>query len=175
MGDAEKKRNSNKSVLAASAVFACVLWLGGFLETVPTAQGEDMYVYPKQGQDKAQQDKDTYECHSWAVQQTGFDPTKPPSTSTQTQSSQQQGQVARGAARGAALGAVGGAIAGDAGKGAAVGAGVGATGGAMRKRGAQKEQQAQQQAAQQEYQNNVQGYNRAKATCLEGRGYSVSY
>jgi len=87
MGDAEKKRNSNKSVLAASAVFACVLWLGGFLETVPTAQGEDMYVYPKQGQDKAQQDKDTYECHSWAVQQTGFDPTKPPSTSTQTQSS----------------------------------------------------------------------------------------
>ena len=39
----------------------------------------------------------------------------------------------------------------------------------------QKEQEAQQQAAKHAYQNNLQGYNRAKGTCLEGRGYSVSY
>jgi len=160
--------------VAASAVFACLLWIGGFMAAVTTAQAADMYVYPKGGQDKAQQDKDTYECHSWAVQQTGFDPTKPPSTGTQTQSSQ-GGEVVGGAAKGAALGAIGGAIAGDAGKGAAIGAGVGAAGGGIKKRSAQKEQEAQQQAAKQAYQNNLESYNRAKATCLEGRGYSVSY
>jgi hypothetical protein len=174
MSSSEKKSIFNKSVVAASAVFACFLWLGGFTTVVPTAQGADMYVYPKEGQDKAQQDKDTYECHSWAVQQTGFDPTKPPSTGTETQSSE-GGEVVRGAARGAALGAIGGAIAGDAGKGAAIGAGVGGAGGAMRKRGAQREQEAQQEAAKQAYQNNLESYNRAKATCLEGRGYSVSH
>lgn len=170
----QKKRISSRLVVIASSVFACVLWLGGFVVAVPKAQAADMYVYPKKGQDKAQQDKDTYECHSWAVQQTGFDPTKPPSTSTQTQSSQ-GGEVVGGAARGAALGAIGGAIAGDAGKGAAIGAGVGGAGGAMRKRSNQREQEAQQQAAKQTYQNNLDSYNRAKATCLEGRGYSVSH
>ena len=34
----------------------------------------DMFIYPAKGQNQAQQDKDRYECHSWAVQQTGFDP-----------------------------------------------------------------------------------------------------
>lgn len=173
MDSSTKKRIFNKSVVAATAVFACVLWLGGFMAAVPTVQGADMYVYPKDGQDKAQQDKDTYECHSWAVGQTGFDPTKPPSTDTQTQSSS-GGQVARGAARGAAVGAVGGAIGGDAGKGAAIGAGVGAASGGIKKRRAGQEQEAQQQAAQQAYQQDLDGYNRAKATCLEGRGYTVN-
>lgn len=55
------------------------------------------------------------------------------------------------------------------------GAGVGAAGGGIEKRSAKKEQEAQQQAAKRAYQNNLDGYNRAKATCLEGRGYSVSY
>ena len=148
--------------------------LGGLLAAVPSTQAGDMYVYPKEGQDKAQQDKDSYECHSWSVQQTGFDPTKPPSTSTQTQSSQ-GGEVVGGAAKGAAVGAIGGAIGGDAGKGAAVGAGVGAASGGIKKRSAKKEQEAQQQAKKQAYQNNLESYNRAKATCLQGRGYSVSY
>ncbi len=170
----KRKKIYNKSVVSAGAAFVCVLWFGGFIPAVPMAQGAEMYVYPKEGQDKAQQDKDSYECHSWAVQQTGFDPTNPPSTGTQTQSSQ-GGQVVGGAAKGAAVGAIGGAIAGDAGKGAAIGAGVGAAGGGIKKRSARKEQEAQQQAAKQAYQNNLDGYNRAKATCLEGRGYSVSY
>ena len=64
--------------------------LGGLLAAVPNVQAADMFVYPKEGQDKAQQDKDSYECHSWAVQQTGFDPTKPPSTSTQTSKNRQR-------------------------------------------------------------------------------------
>jgi hypothetical protein len=38
---------------------------------------DDVFVYPKNGQSAEQQSTDRYECHSWAVQQTGFDPTRP--------------------------------------------------------------------------------------------------
>ena len=34
----------------------------------------DLFIYPKAGQSQEQQGKDRYECHTWAVQQTGFDP-----------------------------------------------------------------------------------------------------
>jgi hypothetical protein len=59
---------------------------GGY-EVVPTpvAGGGDMptpavapakvFVYPRQGQSAEQQSSDEYECHRWAVTQTGFDPT----------------------------------------------------------------------------------------------------
>jgi hypothetical protein len=90
------------------------------------AQSGDLYIYPAKGQDKNKQDEDRYDCHSWAVSQTGFDPSKPqantPSSSGNQPYRPSQPHVLRGGARGAALGAVGGAIAGDAGKGAAAGA-----------------------------------------------------
>ncbi|PLX74895.1 MAG: hypothetical protein C0614_11500 [Desulfuromonas sp.] len=38
---------------------------------------EPLFVYPKLGQDEEQQALDRYECHLWAVNQTGFDPTRP--------------------------------------------------------------------------------------------------
>jgi hypothetical protein len=34
-----------------------------------------IFVYPRNGQTDAQQSNDRYECHRWAVGQTGFDPT----------------------------------------------------------------------------------------------------
>ncbi len=34
-----------------------------------------LYIYPKQGQDEDQQSKDRYECHRWAVSESGVDPT----------------------------------------------------------------------------------------------------
>jgi hypothetical protein len=34
-----------------------------------------LFIYPKNGQSAEQQDKDKYECHRWAVSQSGFDPT----------------------------------------------------------------------------------------------------
>lgn len=34
-----------------------------------------LYVYPKQGQSDQQTQSDRYQCHQWAVGQTGFDPT----------------------------------------------------------------------------------------------------
>ena len=36
----------------------------------------DVYLYPRNGQSEAQQQNDRYECHGWAVNQTGFDPTR---------------------------------------------------------------------------------------------------
>lgn len=119
------------------------------------------YVYPAKGQSAEQQEKDQYECHQWAVQQTGFDPSQPVEQSTPRSS------VAGGAARGAALGAVGGAIGGDAGKGAAVGAAVGGLHSIMSNRRANR---AQQQA----YSNSTAGYDRAYGACLKGRGYTVN-
>ena len=38
---------------------------------------DEMFVYPKNGQSSQQISTDRYECHSWAVQQTGYDPTQP--------------------------------------------------------------------------------------------------
>src|SRR5271166_3501275 len=67
----------------------------------------DMYIYPAKGQNQAQQDKDRYECHSWAVQQTGFDPSRPQSATSQPSQPNQPSRphVLQGAGRGAALGA----------------------------------------------------------------------
>src|ERR1700730_16830970 len=104
---------------------------------VPIASAQtDMFIYPGKGQDQAQQDKDRYECHSWAVQQTGFDPSKPQSANSQSaqQRPPRPPPVLQGAARGAALGAVGGAITGNAGKGAAAGAAMGGVVGGFRRR-----------------------------------------
>jgi hypothetical protein len=140
------------------------------------------FVYPARGQSPSRQARDQYECHSWAVQQTGFDPAMaqapyipPPPSPTY-----QGGGFMGGAFRGAALGAVGGAIGGDAGKGAAIGAATFGLFGAFRRRSEEMQQEQQQAAYQQEEasaqatQNQERGsYNRAYAACLRGRGYSV--
>jgi hypothetical protein len=36
----------------------------------------EVYAYPKSGQSDEQQATDRYECHKWAVAQSGFDPTR---------------------------------------------------------------------------------------------------
>jgi len=125
-------------------------------------------VYPAQGQSPDQQSRDRYECHTWAVQQSGFDPSTGASVA---QPSTQQGSLGketlRGGARGAAAGAAIGAIAGDAGTGAAIGAAAGG----MKRRFQQKDANAAAaSSASNEAANN---YNRALGACLTGRGYSV--
>jgi hypothetical protein len=42
----------------------------------PQAGVDDPIVYPKNGQTKDQQAADQFECHNWAKNQTGFDPTQ---------------------------------------------------------------------------------------------------
>jgi hypothetical protein len=56
-------------------------------EAGPQESSEDFYIYPKNGQTPEQQSADRYECHKWAKDQTGFDPTQlnggvPPSETT---------------------------------------------------------------------------------------------
>jgi hypothetical protein len=41
------------------------------------AGASDLIAYPKNGQTEEQLGKDKFECHRWAVGQTGFDPTQP--------------------------------------------------------------------------------------------------
>jgi hypothetical protein len=139
---------------------------------------DDIFIYPTKGQNQQQQDKDRYECHTWAVNQTGFDPSRPQNTPSNAASDSRyqpsQPHVLKGAARGAALGAVGGAIAGDAGKGAGAGAAMGGMAGGFRRRDERRQQQNQTQSnAQASQQSQGAAYHRAMAACLEGRGYSV--
>jgi len=162
----------------ASLFFMLIAGVLMLAETA-SAQNSDLYIYPAKGQSHAKQDQDRYECHSWAVQQTGFDPSKPETMSSNAGTSQQyqpsQPHVLKGAGRGAALGAVGGAITGNAGKGAAAGAAMGGLAGGFRRRDERKQQAAQQQANAQAGASNARvTYNRAMAACLQGRGYTVN-
>ena len=165
------------SVILALAIVACpILFLAG------SSHAQDIYAYPAKGQSQAQQDRDRYECHSWAVKQTGFDPSKVQAGASDTPASKQppppQGHVVRGAGRGAALGAVGGAITGNAGKGAAAGAAMGGLAGGFRRRDQRLQQSRQQQANAQSAATSQQkqgaAYHRAMAACLTGRGYTVN-
>ncbi len=157
-----------------------------------TTWAQGLFIYPSKGQSPQQLSRDRYECHTWAVQQTGYDPSNPQMAQSNVaaappppRAEAPQGGLLRGGARGAALGAVGGAIAGDAGKGAAIGAATGALFGGFRRRDQRRRQQAAQQQYQQQQQQAHQqrnqaasqrrnGYNRALGACLTGRGYTVS-
>jgi hypothetical protein len=41
-----------------------------------STSGEDLFIYPKNGQSDQQQSTDKFECHKWAHDQSGFDPTQ---------------------------------------------------------------------------------------------------
>jgi hypothetical protein len=43
--------------------------------TTAAPPSDKVFIYPKNGQSQAQQDQDRYECHRFAVEQTGYDPT----------------------------------------------------------------------------------------------------
>jgi hypothetical protein len=134
--------------------------------------GAQQVVFPAKGQSADQQKQDESSCHTWAVQQSGFDPAKPPpaaapATPPTTATGTTPGAGARGAVRGAV---VGGVIADDPGTGAAVGA-VAARGQSRRQNAATANQAAQQQQAA--VQQGQSMYAKARAACLEGKGYTV--
>ncbi len=144
---------------------------------VPAVMAQQQYVYPQKGQSAEQQKKDEYECHTWAVQQTKYDPTaaaQAPQQQPQQPAGAQPGSGARGAARGAVAGAAIGSLDGEAGKGAGVGAAAGAVAarGQSRRQAQQQQAQTQQQASAQQSAKQ-QDYLKAKGACLEGKGYSV--
>jgi hypothetical protein len=152
---------------AATLAAAALTWLA-----LP-ASSQQLFIYPKNGQSQAQQEKDKGACYAWAVQQTGFDPANPGATVPASSAGAPRSSAVRGAARGAAVGAVGGAIGGNAGKGAAIGAAAGGLMGGMRRRDEMQERYAEQSAAEQRQAAARANYNRAFAACLEARGYTV--
>ncbi|MFZ4440520.1 MAG: DUF6515 family protein [Syntrophales bacterium] len=60
--------------------------------TPPAAQmsSDPLFVYPREGQSEQKQATDRYECHSWAVSQTDYDPTQSPAGVPAAQISQKR-------------------------------------------------------------------------------------
>ena len=132
------------------------------------ASAQSLMIYPAAGQSPQQQQQDQYNCHSWSVQQSGYDPNNPPAqAATGLGSGSATKGLLKGGLRGAAMGAAVGAIAGDAGKGAAIGATAGGMGGAMKSR----DQAAQAASAPPP---GLDNYHRAMKSCLGALGYSVN-
>jgi len=125
-------------------------------------------IYPAKGQSPEQQKKDEAECGTWAVSNSGYDPAKPAAApQASTQSTTPKGARLRGAARGAIIGEVAG---GDTGDAAIAGAVLG--GSRARRETANTQAQAEASAAAKQ-KTNQDNYNKARAACLEGKGYSV--
>lgn len=146
-----------------------VFWLIFFLSGWAVA--DELYIYPAKGQSQDQEEQDKFQCYQFGKKQTGFDPMKAPTATSQEPES--QGGAGRGILRGALLGVAIGAATGNAGRGAAIGAAGGGLIGGMRRRHSREQQQqwADDQTAQ--YAGNRDNYNRAYSACLEGRGYTV--
>ena len=125
------------------------------------------YVYPAKGQTPEKQKADEAECTAWASKQAGASTQQAAPPSPQQQPVTGSGARARGAAAGAAVGAITGNDTGDAAKAGMV-AGAAAQRGANRR--AARDQQA---AAQSQAQAGQAEMSKARAACLEGKGYTV--
>jgi hypothetical protein len=143
-------RKGQRMKRAVSAVLLGVLFTG----CASSNPQPSSVAYPSKGQNADQQMRDSSECQGWAKQHSGFDPAV---------------DAAKGAGVGAAVGAIGGAAVGaaigaasgaGAGRGAAVGAVVGGVGGGTG-------------GGVYNYSRNKEGYDKAYAACMTGKGYSV--
>ena len=165
--------------LAVSA--GCVTEPPDEVETPPPPLETTVYFYPTRGQSLEQQNRDKYECNSWAVKQSSFDPSLP-STPPHLRTTVVAGEPPPGAgiAAGAAIGAVLGAVIGsprDAGAGAVTGAIAGAAVGGVAETASQQERQqvaaSESNARAAALERQASNFRRAMAACLEGRGYNV--
>lgn len=175
------------SIASKSTVLLLVVSLSGCVvaprehvvrEPPPPSEPVDVYVYPNNGQDEAQTDRDRYECHQWAVQQSHFDPSV-----TRTAEAPRVHVIAPPPGANTAAGAVTGAVLGAVVSGprnAPGGALVGAVAGAMLGAAADQQQQDRVEYAQRQYNRDysvqmrpAQDYRRAISACLQGRGYTV--
>lgn len=150
----------------------------------------NVYAFPSDGQDAAQQSKDESECYQWAVGNAGVDPFD---LAKQEQASEEQSQAqmaeaqqagkgagARGAVGGAAVGALVGEIASD---DASAGAAWGAAAGIVhaRRSARRASEQAQQQVATQAVAHaevsaeQLDNFKKAFSVCLEAKNYLVKY
>lgn len=151
---------------------------------------QDVYVYPSGGQSEEQLAQDRYACHSWAMSESGFDPSRfsavqPLKTVTvPVARNSADGATAKGTIAGAVTGGIIGSHDGNAGEGAVIGAVLGTLAGSaiegqgQRQAREEAEDQAQREA-EQIAQNKAElalrksNYRRALTACLEGRRYTV--
>ena len=137
-------------------------------------------VYPARGQTPDQLERDRYECHVWAVQQSGFDPSRPGVPPGERVVVQPANPRATGTAVGAIAGAIlGAAIAGprDAGAGLVLGGITGAAVGTASDANAQASGQRAAGALDRNAAASAQGaanYRRAISACLDARGYTIA-
>ena len=172
--------NSKLLVLApvALALSGCVIESGAdyaYQSAAPVAPR--VYFFPTQGQTAEQQDRDRYDCHTWAVGQTGYDPSRralAPNERTVVMPARNSGDTTLGAAIAGAL--IGAAVSDsrNAGTGALVGAAAGGLLGAASE-DAQAQQSRQMAVASANVGTRRQSadYQRAMSACLEARGYTV--
>jgi len=188
-------RNEPYARASLAAIVACGLaFLAGCVTAPPPRYAPppppdkpitDVYAYPLNNQTPDQQERDRYECNTWAVRQSGFDPSGP-----NVPPHDRYRVVAAGPApgTGTALGAFTGAILGAAIAGPrSAGAGLvaGAIAGGVVGTAAEQQQRAAVQAQADEINSartaqqmavidaRASNYRRALGACLEGRGYSV--
>lgn len=179
----------NHSRLARASVGAIPVVLLGLLSAcvtppprtyaVPAPPPQRVFVYPAHGQSPEQTERDRYECHTWAVQQTGVDPSRTTNAYERVvvQPSTPPGANAVG---GAIAGAIIGSIIGgprNAGAGAVLGGATGAIVGSAADANAQQQARMTQQQineAAAEGRARADTYRRAIGACLQGRGYTVT-
>ncbi len=151
--------------------------------TVAPLPDTRVYVYPAAGQSAAQLDRDRYECHMWAVHESGFDPSVAQAAPHQRVEVVAMPPPGSDAAAGAATGAILGAVVSrprDAAGGALIGAVAGAVLGAASdsaraEHAAETQRRLDARYDQQSYAlDQLAGnYRRAVSACLQGRDYTV--
>jgi uncharacterized protein YcfJ len=147
---------------------------------VPAPPPQRVFVYPANGQGPEQTERDRYECHVWAVQQTGVDPSRADASAYERVVVQPANPPGSGTVAGVIGGAIIGSIIGgprNAGAGAIIGGATGAIVGSASDANAQAQaRQTQAQFNQSAAAGRARGesYRRAIGACLQGRGYTVS-
>jgi len=155
----------DKSRILGLAVVATALVTPG---AVLATDLETLEVTPLREQSAAQSRRDRYECHNWAVEQTGVQPVREdPEAERAADREQRVNKVISGAAIGAVLGGIlRGRDSGrhsDVSDGALEGAVAGAAAGAI----------AGQIASKRDEPEATDDYIRALAACMTGRGYEL--
>jgi hypothetical protein len=187
-GDAMNAHIPLLLLTAAAVVSGCATEPVDMTPAPPLVADTNVYFYPTEGHtiSRDQQGRDKYECNSWAVQQTGFDPSQP-----QVPPHQRMQIIAAGGPPPGAMvggGALTGAVVGSAvsrpwesGRGALFGALAGAAIGGIAE-AERNEQvshlQAQANLGESQAQNaaleqKATAFRRALGACLGARGYRV--
>jgi len=134
----------------------------------------DIHAYPSKGQTHEQQNKDKWQCHQWATEQTGIDPIsmaekeiKPPESPSDS--------VASGAKKGLFHGLIAGEIrGGNFAQSVPMGTGIGALMTLRRHRKEMEKQHQEYVQAHNERAAKLKTYDKTYGVCMKGRGYTVN-